>query len=140
VFDRAGNAIPGVPKQTLNLRAGYDIQSGALRGIGAFIETSWRESAFADNANLMRAPGYTLLNLNAHYDPPEGMGALSRVRFYISARNLADRVYVSSASNVSESISATTGVQNGLATLLNATGSIYAGQPRTIIAGVKVKR
>jgi iron complex outermembrane receptor protein len=91
VFDRAGNAIPGVPKQTLNLRAGYDIQSGALRGIGAFIETSWRESAFADNANLMRAPGYTLLNLNAHYDPPEGMGALSRVRFYISARNLADR-------------------------------------------------
>jgi len=139
VFDRSGNLIPGVPKQTLNARIGYDAPGGPLKGVGGFVETNWRESTFADNANLMKTPGYTLINANLHYDPPDGLGALSRTRFFVSAQNLTDRVYVSSASNVANSISATTGTLNGLATLQAATGSLYAGQPRTIVAGVKVK-
>lgn len=138
-FDRAGKAIPGVPRQNVNLRLGYDAPAGPVRGLGGFVEMNWRESAFADNANLLRTPGYTLFNLNAHYTPTGGLGARSRLQFYVSAQNLTDRVYVSSASNVANSISSATGLPNGAATLYVASGSIYAGQRRTVISGVKIK-
>lgn len=139
VFDRSGNSIPGVPRQTLNARIGYDAPTGPLRGAGFFVETNWRESAFSDNANLLRTPGYTLFNVGLHYDPPPEAGALSRARFYVSIQNLTDRVYASSVSNVSNSLSSTTGLQNGVTTLAAATGSIYAGQPQTLVAGVRVR-
>jgi iron complex outermembrane receptor protein len=48
-----------------------------------------------------------------------------------------DRTYVASANNVGNSVSAT-GTPDAASTLANTTGSIYAGSPRTFVAGMKV--
>ena len=138
VFDRAGKRIPGVNPSTLNARLGYDQRSGALRGAGGYLETSYRGAFYLDNANLLKAPSYTLLNLSLHYDPPAAEGLLSRLRFYFEAQNLLDRIYVASASNIIDSLDGT-GAQNGAEVLAGATGSIYAGSPRAYFGGIRLK-
>jgi iron complex outermembrane receptor protein len=139
VFDRAGNKIPGVSPQNANARVGYDAKGGALAGFGGYLEASWKDAAFLDNANLLKAPGQTLLGASVYYDLPKPPGAFAGARLFLAVQNLADRKYVSSASNIADSLNATTGVQNGAATLAAATGSIYAGQPRTFVGGLRVR-
>jgi iron complex outermembrane recepter protein len=47
--------------------------------------------------------------------------------------------FVASANNISDSINAVTGVQNPGSVLAGTgTGSIYAGAPRTYVAGMKL--
>jgi iron complex outermembrane receptor protein len=138
VFDRDGNRIPGVIPTFANGRVGYDQPLGSLAGLGGFVEVTYRARYFIDNGNQLRIPGYTLANLNLHYDPPKGQGWLSRMRFFASVQNLFDKTYVGSASIISDSITAT-GAQNPASALMNSTGSIYAGVPRTIYAGVKTR-
>jgi len=137
-FDRSGNHIPGIQPQYLNARLIYDQPTGVLEGLGAFVEWNYRESFLLDNANLLKAPGTTLVNLNLHYNAPAGRGLLSRVTWFASVQNLFDRTYVGSASNITNSINATTGAQNGADVLANSTGSIYAGSKRLIYGGVRV--
>jgi iron complex outermembrane receptor protein len=122
----------------LNARVIYDQSSGRLRGLGAYLETNWRDSYVLDNANLLSAPGYTLLNLSTHYDPPAGHGVLSRLRFFFDVQNLANKTYVASAGNITNSLDSQ-GQQNGSSVLMNATGSIYAGTPRASYGGVRVR-
>jgi iron complex outermembrane receptor protein len=136
VFDRRGNAIPGVVPNFLNARAAYDQPTGAMQGLGGFVELTWRSRYAIDNANLLRIPGYGLVNLNLHYDPPGGQGWLGRISLFASVQNLLDHTYIGSAGIVSDSITAA-GEVNGAAVLRGVTGSIYAGQPRTVIAGVR---
>ena len=138
-FDRNGNRIPGVIPTFVNGRAGYDQASGRLAGIGGFVEVTYRSSYFIDNGNVLKIPGYTLTNLNIHYDPPKSSGWWSRFSFYASVQNLFDKTYIGSASIIPDSLNAGTGLQNPAATLMTTTGSIYAGQPRTVYAGVKTR-
>lgn len=135
LISRAGNAIPGVIPHFLNLRAGYDQPSGQRRGLGGFAELTWRSGYAIDNGNQLRVPGYTLVNLNLHYDPPAGGGRFS---LYLAVQNLFDRTYVGSASVIANSLNAA-GEQNGAAVLRTVTGSRYAGQPRTLFGGIKAR-
>ncbi|WP_066718710.1 TonB-dependent receptor family protein [Sphingomonas pituitosa] len=139
LLDRDGKAIPGVIPHFVNLRAGYDQPSGSLRGLGGFAELSHRDRFYVDNGNLLAMPAATLVNLNLHYDPPRGSGPLSRLGFYASVQNLFDVTYVGSASVIANSLAAGTGAENPAAVLANTTGSVYAGQPRTVYAGVKAR-
>lgn len=136
VLNRNGKAIPGVVPNFLNVRGGYDQPAGPLRGLGGFAELTWRDRFFADNGNLLAIPGATLVNINLHYDPPRGAG---RLRFYASVQNLFDVTYVGSASIIANSLNAATGAENPASVLANTTGSVYAGQPRTVYAGVKAR-
>lgn len=138
VLDRNGKAIPGVIPHFANLRAGYDQPVGPVRGIGGFAELSYRDRFFVDNSNLLAMPSATLVNLNLHYDPPRGSGPLSRLSFYAAVQNLFDVTYVGSASVIANSL-ANTGSENPASVLANTTGSVYAGQPRTVYAGVKAR-
>lgn len=137
-FVRNSNRIPGVQPNYLNGRVIYDQPSGALRGVGGFVEVNWRDNYLLDNANLLSAPGCTLLNLSTHYDPPAGQGAFSRLRFYFDMENLADKTYVASAGNITDSLTGA-GQQNGAAVLAASTGSVYAGTPRASYGGVRVR-
>ena len=137
-FNRSGNRIPGVQPNFLNARLQYDQPSGRLQGLGAYIEANWRDNYFLDNANFLTAPGYTLLNLSTHYDPPEGHGFSSRLRFYFDIQNLANRTYVDTAGNITNTLNAL-GQQNGASVLVNSGGSIYAGTPRASYGGVRVR-
>jgi len=136
LLNRNGKAIPGVVPNFLNVRGGYDQPAGPLRGLGGFAEVTWRDRFFADNSNLLAMPGATLVNVNLHYDPPRGAGRLS---FYASVQNLFDVTSVGSASVIANSLNAATGAENPASVLANTTGSVYAGQPRTVYAGVKAR-
>ncbi len=136
-FDREGNAIPGVIPHFANVRLGYDQPSGLLAGLGGFAEITRRSRYYIDNGNFLSIPGYTLVNLNLHYDPPAGDDWWRRISLYVSVQNLLDKTYVGSASVIANSLNAATGLQNPAAVLSNTTGSIYAGQPRTVFAGIK---
>ncbi len=137
-FNRNGNHIPGVTPDFGDVRAIYGQPSGRLEGLGGFVEAVARDAYSLDNANLLKAPGYVLLNGELHYDPPPGMGVLSRARFYVEVQNILDQTYIGTASNITDSLGAS-GAQNGAAVLAGATGSIYAGTPRSIFGGVRLK-
>jgi iron complex outermembrane recepter protein len=137
-FNRDGHSIPGVIPNFLESRIDYDRPSGRVRGWGGYFETSFRDPYFLDNANLAKAPGSTVMNLNIHYNPPPEMKRLSRLSFYFELQNLQNRTYVATASNVSDTINSVTGQQNGAAGIAATTGSIYAGMPRTSYGGVKI--
>jgi iron complex outermembrane recepter protein len=136
-FDRRGNLIPGVTPHYLHVRAAYDHPAGVLRGLGAYIETNHRDAAFMDNANLLEAPGYTLTNINVHYDPEFARGRRAGLHVFVEIRNVTDQVYAASAANITNSLSAVTGLQNPAAVLANS-GSIWAGPPRAVFAGTRV--
>ena len=138
-FERDGNDLPGVTPQTLNARLIYDQTTGVLAGLGGFIELSWRDDTTLDNANLLDASGYSLVNLNLHYAAPQGHGFWSRLSAYAAVQNLLDKTYIASASNVSNTLNADSGAQNGRDALLTSTGSIYAGAPRSVFAGLRLK-
>ena len=79
-----------------------------------------------------------MVNLNLHYDPSAG-GRWSRLSLFASVQNLFDETYVGAASVLADSLNGDTGRQSPAAVLSGVTGSIYAGQPRTIYAGVRTR-
>jgi iron complex outermembrane receptor protein len=136
-FNRAGNKIPGISPNELTARLGYDEMSGPLAGLGAFVEVQWKDSFYMDNANLLKAPRYELVNLNMHYKTDLASDYFKTLSLYLEMRNVLDRTYVASANNIGNSVTAL-GIQNPASILANTTGSIYAGSPRAFVAGMKV--
>ena len=108
-------------------------------GLGLFIETYWRSSFYMDNANLIKAPGSALFNLDFHYDLSTSESNPRAFRIYFEIQNLFNTTYIASANNVSDSINATTGLQNPASVVANATGSIYAAAPRAFFGGIKIR-
>jgi iron complex outermembrane receptor protein len=136
-FNRAGNKIPGISPNELTTRLSYDEFSGPLKGAGAFVEVQWKDSFYMDNANLLKAPAYELVNLNVHYKTDLTSDYLKTLNLYLEVRNVFNTTYVASANNIGNTVTAA-GVQNPASILANTTGSIYAGSPRAFIAGMKV--
>jgi iron complex outermembrane receptor protein len=138
-FDRAGNKIPGVAPNELFSRLGYDQPSGPWKGVGAFVEYVWLDAFYMENANLLKAPSYGLFNLNVHYDTEIADDHLKGAIFFFEVKNVLNKTYVASANNITDSINATTGIQNpGSVLAATGTGSIYAGAPRAFVAGMKL--
>ncbi|WP_267427121.1 TonB-dependent receptor [Methylobacterium sp. GC_Met_2] len=141
-FNRAGNHIPGVPTDAALVRFGYEQTTGPWAGVGAFVEAVYQSDFYLDNANLLKAPGFTVVNLNVHYDRAlsgqADAGFAKRLSLYFEVRNLFDRVYTNSAQNLADTISGTTGLQNGAGVLAATTGSIFAGAPRNFVGGMKL--
>jgi iron complex outermembrane receptor protein len=137
-FDRAGNKIPGVAPNELTARLGYDQPFGPWKGVGGFVEFQWRDAFFIDNANLVKAPAYQLVNVNVHYNTELADPYVKGLSLFFEVRNVFDTTYVASANNVANSISAVTGAQNPAGSVVAATGSIYAGAPRTFLGGIRL--
>ncbi|WP_045837859.1 TonB-dependent receptor [Hyphomicrobium sp. 99] len=131
---RDGNKIPGVSPNEFTTRLSYDFAHGPFKGIGAFAEYEWHDGFYMENANLLEAPGYDLVNVNIHYNKEFGSGPVRSLMTYFEIRNLFDETYISSANNITDKVgsTATTLAETG-------TGSIYAGAPRTYFGGMKVR-
>ncbi|CCE05909.1 putative TonB-dependent receptor protein [Bradyrhizobium sp. STM 3843] len=136
-FNRVGNKIPGISPNELTARLGYDQETGRFAGLGAFVEVQWKDAFYMDNANLLKAPGYELVNLNIHYKTELPSDTFKTLNVFFEVRNVFDRTYVASANNISDSVTGA-GVQNPASVLANTTNSIYAGAPRAFLAGMKV--
>ncbi|GJD83057.1 TonB-dependent receptor family protein [Methylobacterium haplocladii] len=137
-FDRAGNAIPGVPANQLLLRIGYDEAAGPWQGLGGYVETVVQDGVFVDAANRLTVPGYAIVNANLHYGRPLTGGYAKRIAFYVELRNVFDMVYAASVQNLTNTISARTGSENGAGILAATPGSIVAGAPRNVVCGMKL--
>ena len=135
-FNRAGNKIPGISPNELTARLGYDQMWGPLAGLGAFVEVQWKDSFYMDNANLLKAPGYELVNLNVHYKTDLQSDYFKSLSIYAEVRNVFDRTYVASANNIAKRCTAA-GIQDR-SDRWRTTGSIYAGSPRAFMAGMKL--
>lgn len=137
-ISRSGNLIPGVEPHFLDARVLYDQPDGIFKGLGGFAEVTWRSDFFIDNANLISAPGYELLNLEIHYDPPARLGWAHRLHTYFEVQNVTNQIYAAGATNISDSLLAN-GQQAGASVLATKTGSIYAGPPRAFFGGVRIR-
>jgi iron complex outermembrane receptor protein len=137
LFNRAGNKIPGVTPNSLFARVGYDQPAGTFKGLGGFVEVNYRDAYYLDNANLLKAPGFAIVNLEAHWDPGLKVGPVSKIRAFFEVQNVFNKKYVASAANIADTLGAN-GQQNGASVLANTGGSIYAGAPRAFIAGVRI--
>jgi len=138
-FDRAGESVPGVVPNYLTARLSDEQSSRRLGSFGGYFETTMRDAYWLDNANLLKAPSATLLNADIHYDPPTDHGEWSQLHFYFNIQNLANRTYVGSANDITDSISSVTGQQNDASSVANTTGSFYAGMPRASYGGVQLR-
>ena len=138
-FNRAGNHIPGIQPENIFSRISYDVPDGPLAGLGAFFEYDRRAGFNIDNANLAKAPSYDIINLNVHFTPQLSGGTVRSLTVFFEAQNLLDKTYVASANNVTDTINSTTGAQNPGSTVASTGGSIYAGEPRAFIGGVRIK-
>ncbi len=136
-FNRAGNKIPGISPNELTARLGYDEMFGRFAGLGAFVELQWKDWFYMDNANLLKAPGYELVNLNVHYKTDLVSDYFRTLNLYVEVRNVFDRTYIASANNIANTVTSG-GVQNPANILANTTGSIYAGSPRAFVAGMRI--
>ncbi len=132
-FNRDGNRIPGVSPDEVTTRLSYDVPDGPLKGVGTFAEYEWHDGFFMENANLLTAPGYELVNVNVHYNKDFSSGPIKSLLAYFEIRNLFDETYISAANNISDKTDSTA------ASLADVSGSIYAGAPRTYYGGMKVR-
>ncbi len=142
-FNRAGNWIPGIALNTLTARLGYDVPFGPLTGLGGFAEFYLTDSFYADNANLLKIPGYRLVNLNIHYDTDVQNSFIRKIGAFFEVRNVFNNTYIASANNVTNTVTAG-GAQNPASVLatgtgFNNSGTIYAGFPRVFVGGLRVK-
>lgn len=109
------NRIAGVPTNVLRTTLGYALSNRFQ--IAASLD--WVPTgAWVDYANTMRVPSYTLIGLQASYLIQRG------VTFYVDARNLTDKRYVSDFSTVTDARTANTAV-------------FYPGDGRSVFAGVR---
>jgi iron complex outermembrane recepter protein len=107
--------------------------------VGGFVKYVWKDAFYMENANLLKAPGYGLVNVNVHYDTDIVHDYLKGAIFFFEVKNIFDKTYVASANNITDSINAVTGAQNpGSVLATTGTGPIYAGAPRTFVAGMKL--
>lgn len=84
---RAGNTPTNVPDQVANLWLTYAIDPAWTAGVDA----RYVDSVFADNANTLKAPSYTLYGAFARYQVDEHTAVTGRVR------NLTDEIYAKQA-------------------------------------------
>jgi iron complex outermembrane recepter protein len=137
-FNRDGNKIPGISPNELTARLGYDQLHGPLTGLGGFVEVVYKDSFYMDNADLLKAPSYELVNVNLHYKTDLTADYFRQLTLFFEVRNLFNTTYVASANNIADTVTAA-GIQNSGSVLASTqTGSIYAGSPRAFIAGMKV--
>lgn len=82
-----GKAPVSVPEQFGSLFADYTFQSGALQGLGFGFGVRYNGPSFADVANTLEVPAYTLADATVHYEQKHW-------RAQLNVTNLFDKTYV----------------------------------------------
>jgi iron complex outermembrane receptor protein len=139
-YNRAGNKIPNVPPHTLTARVGYDQPDGDFKGLGSYVEYVFKSGYTIDNANFSSLPGYGLVNLNVHYNRDVADFYFKNIELYFNVNNVFNRRYIAGAQVMGNSLISGTPLQQSAYHLMNNNGaSILAGQPVSLIGGVKFK-
>lgn len=89
----SGNQLPAIPEHVYVFDARLDYEDRASL---SFNVRYVPDGPFADFANTTRIPSYTLLGLSA------SVNLLESLRFFVSAENLTDDVYISNLTTVGD--------------------------------------
>jgi iron complex outermembrane receptor protein len=95
VADYSGNDVVGIPNALVNLELGTEIPGYRALRVKAGVEHSGKY--FADDANRVRVPSFTTLNLTAELRDPIVVFRGLRVGGFVSVKNLTDKRYIGSA-------------------------------------------
>ena len=144
LYNRSGNRLPNVPPHTVTIRYGYDQPHGDLAGLGAYVEYIYKSDYTIDNANYTTVPGYSVVNLNAHYNHDVANFYFKNIELYFDVQNVFNRTYVNGAQVVTNTLLPGTTIQTPFVWptggLVMAQGAgILAGQPLGFAGGVKLK-
>ncbi len=93
--DLSGNQVMGVPRLMANAEVGTSMPGISGMSVKAGLEHFGRY--FANDANTISVPAYTIVNLTAELrDPVLSAGSLG-VRGFVTVHNLTDKAYIGSA-------------------------------------------
>ena len=95
VADYSGNDVVGIPNALVNLELGTEVPGYRALRVKAGVEHSGKY--FADDANRVRVPSFTILNLTAELRDPIVVFRGLRVGGFVSVKNLTDKPYIGSA-------------------------------------------
>ena len=93
--DYSGNRVVGVPAFTGALA--LDITTAALKPVRLRIGVENIGAFFADDANQVQVPSYSIANLSLGTDSPVWLGASVGLTGFVAVNNLFDRHYIASA-------------------------------------------
>ena len=93
--DYSNNSVVGVPNTVANFEVGTSIPGFRALRIKGGVEHYGEY--FADDANVVRVPAYTLLNVTAELRNPIVTANGYGLRGFISVRNVADKQFVGAA-------------------------------------------
>ena len=93
--DYSGNEMVGVPRWIYSLTLGYE--PAALGGLRLQASVQGSGKYFADDANAVNVPGYTLVNAGVSMGSPVKLRRGLGLSGYLSINNLFDRNYIGSA-------------------------------------------
>ncbi|MBO9101938.1 MULTISPECIES: TonB-dependent siderophore receptor [unclassified Rhizobium] len=94
-----GNRPQAVPRYFGSLWANYTVDSGSLEGLGIGGGVRFVGSSYSDDANTVKADGYTLLDAALRYDFGAKNLKLKGLQATLNVTNLLDKEYYSSCSS-----------------------------------------
>jgi iron complex outermembrane receptor protein len=127
-FDRSGNQIPGVERNRLNAKLGYE----SPINLGGWLEVNYQDSFYLNNSNTLKMPNFTVLNLNLHYKYNVNGNYLKGLEVFFDIHNLLDHRYIDSGVVVADALT------DNAAALLNKQ-AFFAAAPRSFTGGIKLK-
>lgn len=89
------------PEQMISLWGDYTVQDGPLAGLGFGGGGRYVGSTYADAANQIRVPSYTLFDAAIRYDLSGVDSSLSGLKLALNVNNLFDKEYYVSCSSTS---------------------------------------
>jgi iron complex outermembrane receptor protein len=92
--DYSDNHVVGIPNALVNAEVGTEVPGFRSLRFKAGVEYS--SSYWADDANKVRVPSFTVLNLTAELRDPIVVAGI-RIGGFVSVRNLTDKHYIGSA-------------------------------------------
>jgi iron complex outermembrane receptor protein len=92
--DYSDNRVVGIPDALANVEVGAEVPGFRALRLKAGVEHSGKY--FADDANKVRVPSFTVLNLTAELRDPIVVAGV-RLGGFVSVRNLTDKRYIGSA-------------------------------------------
>jgi iron complex outermembrane receptor protein len=118
------NQLPGIPRHILRTTLAYSRPDGVYFAPAV----DWvPQGAYVDYAHTLQAPGYVLLGLQAGMKLPYGLS------FYLDARNLTDRRFISDVTTVASAYNPP--AQQGWP--IGNPRAFYPGAGRAFFAGLK---
>ncbi len=121
VYDIVGNQLPRVPKHKINFITYYKV----MQNLEFMAEAYGQSDYYADETNLVKMPGYGLLNLKATYTHKKDM------EFFFQVKNVFDKQYYRTVYLYRD--------RNGDDVLDAEDGSITVDPGRVFYAGLRYK-